>query len=209
MATDNYQLTLNRWEFPKPLHPNKANFRFVAQIRFFGEKGSPETANNALPGLDSYWECDWRKHEDRRYVGPDVTNGEPGNYGMVDPAKINPYEKVAFLVRASRLQSINFTLYDVDRKDFWDKLLGVLAKVVEGLLGRLKDVLPGSIDLPDSVKATITRALAGPGDRIIGTAGKIFPDPPVDDSVSFTIRDGDYKGTYKINFGVTRLSRAS
>ena len=96
MATDNYQLTLNRWEFPKPLHPHKANFRFVAQIRFFGEKGSPETANNALPGLDSYWECDWRKHEDRRYVGPDVTNGEPAITEWSTPPRSTPMRRWPF-----------------------------------------------------------------------------------------------------------------
>ncbi len=200
----NFVITLSSWTFPK-LDPDKANFRFVVQLRYFTKDGSPATANNVLPSADSYWECDWRKPNDRRYVGPNVpNNSEPPGYGTVDAAKFNAYDKVAFLVQATSLQSVNVTIYDVDRKDFWDSFLAAFAKAVEGLLGRLTEALPSSIDVPDIIKATIARRLAGPSDRIIGTTGILFPAAnPVGNHVcNLTVKGGSYQGAYSVSLTV-------
>jgi len=200
------EVALANFHFPTDLHPDKANFRFVVEIRYFTERDKPASEAKTLPGIDTYYECDWRKATDSRYVGPsDGLPDKPGDYGEFASERLNPHES-SFLLATSHLRTLCVTVYDVDRKDFWDTVLEKLAGIAETLLGRVSEVLPTSIGLSDDVKAAIARKIAGPGDRIIGTAAETFdamPDGAV--SLSFECHREDYEGDYQLGFEVSTL----
>ena len=51
-----YELVLTGFHFPRKLPRRKANFRFVADVRYVNGRGEYDTEHAVLPDLDRYWE---------------------------------------------------------------------------------------------------------------------------------------------------------
>lgn len=206
-----FQISLEDFTFPDSLDHNKANFRFALDLRYFDSKGNPATGNTALPSLESYYECDWQRAADYRFVGAtDPTKSQnknkPDNYGRVDPNRLNEFAKVAFLVNAASLHSMNLTAFDVDRKDFWDGFLKQLSGVADRLLGTISEELPSSFQISDSLKSVVTRKITGPSDRIVGTQGFLFSGQDPSYTILLKVGEGDYAGDYSFTFSVLEIS---
>ncbi len=200
-------VTIENFSFPSSLDKSKANFRFVIELNYFNRLGNPTFATGAVPAVDSYWECDWTKANARppRYVGPrpGPRGGKPEAYGTIDQAKLNPHQKLAMLVNTNGgLYSLNCTLLDVDRRDFWDLFLEKLSGAVEPLLGQAAAALPDSIETPEGLRGAIARKLAGPGDRIIGSQGVLLENRLGEHEINIRVAGGDYKGDYAITLQI-------
>ena len=63
-----YELVLTGFDFPGKLPRRKANFRFVADVRYVNGRGEHDTEHAVLPDLDRYGECDPEKKRSPDYV---------------------------------------------------------------------------------------------------------------------------------------------
>jgi hypothetical protein len=181
-----YELNLSALKFPKDLDNNKANFRVAVDLRYIGIDGALGTIQAVLPGLDTYWECDRNKQN--------VRGADEGKWGTVDFSKVDAWDKLIFALPASKLHSIQFKIFDVNRSDGWDKIKNTLSSVIHGLLEEVKNVIPGAFGTAtDDVKSFLLKKWAG-GDSILYKCSLQFPNLPI----------GTHKisGHYEIQFTV-------
>ena len=136
MAERTYTLNLTGFTFPAALGNDKANFRFTADIRYLDSKGKPVEKHVVMPGLDDYWECDHRKSKEPNYVR------EAKDAPRFNMARIDDWEKLILMVQAQAIHSVRFKVFDVDRKDAWDQVQGILGSVAAALLGGAGRLIP-------------------------------------------------------------------
>ncbi|HEX2462976.1 MAG TPA: hypothetical protein VHR17_00045 [Thermoanaerobaculia bacterium] len=175
MASD-FELNLERFWFPGALADNRANFRFVVDIRLI-RAGRFATDTAVLPGFDTWWECDQKKAQHPNYVRAD------GN--MFDMEKIDAWQRLVLLTRADTLHSVQVKVFDVDRPDAWDALRDAFGQIAQTVIGRA----PRLLDLPDlaadsfgaveeDLRSTIVKRLAG-GDRLLFRGSSPLQDPGI------------------------------
>jgi len=188
-----YELTLQGFKFPRNLENHKANFRFVVDLRYLDSEGTFSTAQAILPGLDTFWECDKGKSHEPNYVrGP-----EEASWTTFDMNRVDPWDKLIFMLPVSRLHSIQFKVFDVNRTDGWDKIKNVLSSISGSLFDDFKTVIPGMLgNATDDMKSYLLKKWAG-GDAIL-----------YKQSVQFTEQiQGAHKtsGNYEIHFHVRSI----
>jgi len=163
-----YELVLTGFEFPRKLPRRKANFRFVADVRYVNGRGEHDTEHAVLPDLDRYWECDPEKEGEPGFVrAPDR-----GKVASFDMDRIDAWDSLILLVRGDGIHSLQFKVIDVNRSDGWDRLRRALGDVVATLIGRARAAVPDKAwVVSDSLGAaatdlesTLVTRLAG-GDR--------------------------------------------
>jgi len=133
-----YQLVLTGFHFPRKLPRRKANFRFVADVRYVNGRGEHDTEHSVLPDLDRYWECDPERKKTPEYVrGP-----EKGKTASFDMSRIDEWDRLVLLVRGDGIHSVQFKVLDVNRADGWDRLRRALGDVVSTLIGRARTIVP-------------------------------------------------------------------
>ena len=106
-----------------------------------------------MPSMDTFWECDTGKEDKPNYVRTTVGEGsESGDdteaeeaecssyrngrrYAAINIDKIDEWDRLVLMVRAQYLHSIQIKVIDVDRKDAWDEVKGVLGGVVDVAVG--------------------------------------------------------------------------
>jgi hypothetical protein len=185
-----FELTLTGFRFPKDLDKDLANFRLVADLRYAAIDGTLMTAQAVLPGLDSFWECDKTRSHDVHYV----RGKDEGNWGCVDMKRVDPWDKLIFMLPAIKLHSIQLKVFDVDRVDGWDKIKNALTSITSALFEESKKIVPGIFGgATDDVKSFLLKKWAG-GDSILFKGSLLFGDEAV----------GAHKisGRYEIHFGV-------
>lgn len=202
-----FEIALQTFSFPKKLSPDKANFRLVLQLRYFTERGQPALTSTVLPSLDSYYECDWRKADDIRFVGATAREQKgnkkaPSDYGKIDPDRLDVFDRTAFLVSARSLHSIQLSVFDVDRKDVWDALVRELSSVVPGLFDVAEDAFPAPLHFSDDLRVALSRRASGPGDRLISTIGESIAAEDRELDLEFSVASGDYQGDYLFRFSI-------
>ena len=190
-STHPHELTLTRFQFPKDLEDGKANFRFVVDLRYVGDKGKFLTEQAVMPSLDTFWECDRGRSDKPNYVrklDPAWLGDSEGNED--DPKYVNefemdaidPWDRLILRVNGQSLHSIQFKVFDVDRKDGWDKVKGFIGGVIGNILGKAKAAIP---ELPlgfgeslggatDDVKSSLLKKLSG-GDKLLFRGSARFP----------------------------------
>ena len=161
MAT--YELTLQAFKFPKNLDNHKANFRFVVDLRYLDADGAFATTQAILPSLDTFWECDRGRMQDPNFVRG---NDEP-NWATFDMDRVDPWDKLIFMLPASKLHSIQFKVFDVNRADGWDKIKNALSSISNSLFDEFKTIIPGMFgNASDDIKSYLLKKWAG-GDSIL------------------------------------------
>jgi hypothetical protein len=178
MAAKSIELTLKDFRFPPTLPNNKANFRFVVDLRYIKSGGELATENAVMPSLDTFWECDTGRENKPNYVRrkKDVKVNGVG-YATFNMAEIDAWDRLIVRFKGESAHSIQFKVFDVDRKGFWEKIKGVVGPIVQALLGRAKKVIPGIPQLPevseafgsavDDVQSWIVKKLAAGGDDVL------------------------------------------
>ncbi len=63
-----FELELTKFEFPQDLPNQKANFRFVVDLRFIDNEDRFSTEHAVMPGLDTFWECSADRRNAPNYV---------------------------------------------------------------------------------------------------------------------------------------------
>jgi len=163
-----YELVITGFDFPRKLSRRKANFRFVADVRYVNGRGEHDTEHAVLPDLDRFWECD-----PERKGSPDYVRGpERGKTASFDMSRIDAWDRLVLLVRGDGIHSVQFKVLDVNRTDGWDRLRRALGDVVSTIIGRARAAVPDKAwVVSDSLgtaatdlESTLVTRLAG-GDR--------------------------------------------
>jgi hypothetical protein len=172
-----FEINLESFSFPAALADNRANFRFVVDVRLV-RGGRFATDTVVMPGFDTWWECDRKKSQHPHYVRlPD----RPG----LDMTRVDAWERLVVLTRADSLHSMQVKVFDVDRPDAWDTLRDAFGRVAQTVLGRAGAAAgahalaaEGFGALEEDLRSTIAKRLAG-GDRLLyrGSARLGAPGP--------------------------------
>ncbi|MDP2471015.1 MAG: hypothetical protein Q8W46_09120 [Candidatus Palauibacterales bacterium] len=133
-----FELVLTGFDFPRKLPRRKANFRFVADVRYVNGRGEHDTEHSVLPDLDRFWECD-----PERSSAPEFVRGpEKGKSASLDMSRVDDWDRLVLLVRGDSVHSVQFKVLDVNRSDGWDRMRRALGDVVAALIGRARASIP-------------------------------------------------------------------
>lgn len=189
-----YELVLTGFDFPRKLPRRKANFRFVADVRYVNGRGEHDTEHAILPDLDRHWECD-----PERKGAPDYVRAPArGKVSSFDMSRIDSWDRLVLLVRGDGVHSVQFKVLDVNRSDGWDRLSRALGDVVATLVGRTRTSIPDKAwvvsdalgTAATDLESTLLTRLAG-GDAPL-FRGSTLLDGPGDYEVSGKGKEGDY-----------------
>ena len=204
---------------------NKANFRFVVDLRFIKDKSQFATEHAVMPSLDTFWECDMGKKNKPNYVrGKDA--GDYGQFDMNDNGPIDEWDRLILHVKGKSVHSIQFKVIDVNREDAWDKVKSFLGGIIEAVIGKIKGVIPTagiSASLlseslggaADDIQSFLLKKLAG-GDKVLFRGSAKLQAPESGKTAVFTVpekpKDGEPKnlrargteGNYQIVFTLTQ-----
>ena len=133
-----YELVLTGFDFPRKLPRRKANFRFVADVRYVNGRGEHDTEHAVLPDLDRYWECDPERKGSPEYVRAKDREKK----ASFDMRRIDDWDRLVLLVRGDDVHSVQFKVLDVNRSDGWDRLRRALGDVVATVIGRARSSVP-------------------------------------------------------------------
>lgn len=133
-----YELVLTGFDFPRELPRRKANFRFVADVRYVNGRGEHDTEHAVLPDLDRHWECDPERRESPEYVRAEDREMR----ASFDMSRIDDWDRLILLVRGDQIHSVQFKVLDVNRSDGWDRLRRALGDVVATVIGRGRSSVP-------------------------------------------------------------------
>ena len=187
-----FELKLTGFEFPEKLSGNKANFRFVVDLRFIDKHGRFAAEHAVMPSLDTFWECDPNRYSKPNYVRGG-TKDKPENKFVFKKSSeskkgVDEWDSLILHVEGKSLHSIQFKVIDVDRKDAWDTVKNVLGKVAETVIGKARGfILRKELPFPtamgaaaDDVQSFLLKKLAG-GDKVLFKGSEMFAktEPPV------------------------------
>ena len=133
-----YELVLTGFEFPLKLPRRKANFRFVADVRYVNGRGEHDTEHAVLPDLDRYWECDPERKGSPEYVRAKDRDRK----ASFDMSRIDDWDRLVLLVRGDEVHSVQFKVLDVNRSDGWDRLRRALGDLAATVIGRARSSVP-------------------------------------------------------------------
>ena len=188
-----FELNLTGFKFPRNLDKDYANFRFVVDMRYAAPDGTLMTAQAVLPGLDTFWECDPTRAREPNYV----RGKDEGDYGIIDMQRVDPWDKLIWMLPASKLHSIQFKVFDVNRTDGWDKIKTALSSMTAALFEDAKRFVPGVFGgAIDDVKSFLLKKLAGGGDKVLFKGSLLFHE----------MMTGSHKisaHSYEVGFSVT------
>jgi hypothetical protein len=174
MASD-FELTLESFTFPAALSDNRANFRFVVDVRMV-RSGKFATDTAVMPGFDTWWECDRKKARQPNYV-------RLADRAAFDMPRIDDWERLVLLTRADFLHSLQVKVFDVDRPDAWNTLRDAFGRIAQTVLRQA----PRTLDLPElasdglgaveeDLRSSVVKHLAG-GDRLLYRGSAPLTEP--------------------------------
>jgi len=158
MAETKFALTLSDLKFPVDLSHNKANFRLVLDIRYFNSRNQPLEKSFIMPGLEEFWECDPGKSENANYVRGVDSPKRAKTLGWVDVGVIDEWDRSS-LITAGELHSIRVTLYDVDRRSMWEKVMEKFSSIMENITGKVAGLLPGPFGISSAIESLLVEKL--------------------------------------------------
>ena len=198
-----FELVLTEFLFPKALPDDKANFRFIVDLRFINEKGQFITEHAVMPSLDTFWECDTGRKDRPNYVRG---KGVSCNCSQFDMCSIDDWDKLILCVKGESVHSIQFKVIDVDRKDAWDKVKNFLDGMIGAVIGKIKGGIPGNLPFPlpeslggaaDDLQSFLLKKLAG-GDKVLFRGSDKLKIPENGKTTPFEVEGQGTEGKYKI-----------
>ena len=205
-AESQFAITLKEFRFPEKLDEDKANFRFIVGLRFFDKDDNFSTAHTILPGLDTYWECVPNKSDAPNYVGPPSKE----DYGSFDMKAVGKWDSLIFVVKGLRLHSIQFKVFDVNRKDVWDDLSGLIKGLFAMGVGVATANIPSAFTPPvqgltDDLRLAVMNKITSEDDLLFRKSrsfdeNNFVVGKPAEYVLSYNGTEHDYE----IKFTVTR-----
>ncbi len=135
-----FELNIDDFDFPTDLGNKQANFRFVVDVRYINEDDELSTSHSVMPSLDTFWECD----KDRA-TAPNYVRDNGHGFEM---ARIDAWDRLVLVTKANSIHSVQFKIFDVDRRDFWDKVKEFVAPIIQSLFGFVAKSTTGAIPKP-------------------------------------------------------------
>ena len=170
MSLKRYTLTFKGFKFPSDLPNDKANYRFLVDVRFLldnGELGKPLYA--VLPDFDTFWECDKGRSSKPNYVrSSDLVQDESGDMlAQFDMARIEHAKDTILVFAADRLYSINIKVFDVNRIGLWEKIKDTVGPILTqlsgmalgGFMNKVTRTNIGKFEIPGAVSDAFGSAL--------------------------------------------------
>lgn len=150
-----FELTLKGFSFPVTLDGARSTFRFLTGVRFINKDGDLDTVQAVSPGLDTYWECEQKDKNSPFYVRAD-------NASEFNMAKIDPWERLIFTVRAKELHSLQIKVIDIEKTGgLLDKIKDYANSLIQSFLGIVKSKITGAVPTKASfVKDTLGEAVS-------------------------------------------------
>lgn len=213
-----YEFTLTDFLFPSDLPNHKANFRFVVDLRFINHRSQFATEHAVMPSLDTFWECDTERAGKPNYVRGEgeeelrTAGSVTGRCGRFEMDAIDAWDRLILLVRGKRIHSIQFKVFDVDRRDAWDKIKDFLSGIVQAVVGRIRGAIPESLPLHlpeslggavDDLQSFLLKKIAG-GDAVLFRGSTRLGELTGGETKSLTIHGRGTKGIYMIGFDLTQ-----
>ncbi len=213
-----YEFTLTDFLFPADLPNNKANFRFVVDLRFINHRSQFATEHAVMPSLDTFWECDTERESKPNFVrdaGEEalrIGEGPAVRCGRFEMAAIDDWDKLILLVRGRKIHSIQFKVFDVDRRDAWDKIKDFLGGIVEAVIGRVRGTIPENLPLQlpeslggavDDLQSFLLKKIAG-GDAVLFRGSTLLSELADGESTRLAVHGRGTRGTYMIGFSLTQ-----
>ncbi len=213
-----YEFTLTDFLFPADLPNNKANFRFVVDLRFIDHRSQFATEHAVMPSLDTFWECDTEREGKPNYVrgtGEEelrIAKGPSSRCGRFEIDAIDDWDRLILLVRGKSIHSIQFKVFDVDRRDAWDKIKDFLGGIVEAVIGRIKGAIPENLPLhlpeslggaADDLQSFLLKKIAG-GDAVLFRGSARLRELADGESTRLTIHGQGTRGAYMIGFNLSQ-----
>lgn len=141
----NFELTLEKFDFPDELPEARSTFRFIIDIRYVNAKGDFATEHAVLPGLDTYWECE----KDHKGEASFVRNGDKSE---IDMNKIDLWDRLIVKLNAQSLHSMQVKVFDIEKTGgFMDKLKEYSGMVVQALIGTAVKTAKDAVPVPPAV----------------------------------------------------------
>ena len=198
-----FAITLEGFRFPKALGDNKSNFHFTVGLRFFDKDGNFNTVHTMLPGLDTYWECDPEKKGKANYVRGSVEDG----YVNFDMKAVGKWDSLIFVAKRIRLHSIQFKVFDVNRKDVWDKISGLIKGLFAMGIGVATANIPSAFAPPvqgltDDLRLAVMNKITSDDDLLFRKS--LSFDENKASSGEYKVSSSGTSGDYEIKFAVTR-----
>ena len=213
-----YEFTLTDFLFPADLPDNKANFRFVVDLRFINHRSQFATEHAVMPSLDTFWECDTGRSDKPNYVRGDgeeelrLVEGSTSRCSRFEMNAIDDWDTLILLVRGKSIHSIQFKVFDVDRKDAWDKIKDFLTGIVEAVIGKIRGAIPENLPLhlpeslggaADDLQSFLLKKIAG-GDAVLFRGSRRLTELSDGESAQLTVHGRGTRGTYMIGFSLTQ-----
>ena len=196
-----FKLVLTKFLFPKNLPDDKANFRFIVDLRFINKNGQFITEQAVMPSLDTFWECDTGRKDRPNYVR---SKDGSSNCSQFDMCAIDDWDKLILWVKGKSVHSIQFKVIDVDRKDAWDEVKNFLEGMVGTVIGKIKGGIPGNLPFPESLggaaddlQSFLLKKLAG-GDKVLFRGSAKLKIPENGKTTPFEVEGQGTEGKYKI-----------
>jgi len=205
-----YLFSLTNFAFPSGLQDDKANFRFVFELRHVNEKKQAVTVNSVSPGAETFFECD-RDKEEETVKNDDLDE----HYYVRDDSlpkfaidKVQDWHKLVLMVNSQKLIGMRLKVLDVDREGLWEKFKEVISALVGALIGRAtsSDAIPDIIAQPvatasEQFQTWLTDKMAGKHKVIFREYVDLTRKAP-GDTVQFT--GTGYKGDYTLDLNLTK-----
>ena len=145
-----FELTLAGFEFPKNLKGNEVNFKFFVNLWFTDGEGQYTTEQAAMPGLDTFWECDPGKQSEGNYVRAHTNDGEKNEenaQNQFDMQRINQWGPLILWVKGREVHSIRFEVFGVNEKGFLEMLKAIGEGIVKAFISEGKGAIPKTLPL--------------------------------------------------------------
>ena len=141
----NFELTLEKFDFPDDLPEARSTFRFLIDIRYVNSKGDFATEHAVLPGLVTCWECE----KDHKGEASFVRNGDASE---MDMNKIDSWDKLIVMLNAKSLHSMQVKVFDIEKTGgFLDKLKEYSGMVVQALIGTAVKTAKDAVPAPPGI----------------------------------------------------------
>ncbi len=163
-----YEIEIAKFQFPQDLDGDKANFRLQVDLRYQTAGGTFDLHTVIMPGLDLFWECDEAKNQKGEHT-PDghlVRLVKDGKWQPeVDLRKAGPWAR-RFRLHANELYELRVTVFDVNRKDWFEGFGKAIGKMMSMATGGIPGIGGLLKPLADDAASSIGRRITGDDDRV-------------------------------------------
>ena len=136
----------------------------------YKDDGTFALNTGVMPGLALFWECSKKENDDNKYNPTRVLVRKKSNGGSwepeVDLAKFGPWSRL-FRLKAEELYELRVTVFDVERRDWWDRFAGAIQGVFEKIVSTVSKIGSPLGSIVDEAASSVGRKLAEGDDRVL------------------------------------------